>query len=252
MTSYPGILPQLILSSLKMPSKILYMPEATFQRSHRAPPLYNLHFTHRHFSVDAFPRLLRQISSCGASEPVFIELVTPWNGSWELVRSRMPPTLTLSDIHSLKRNEALEILAQISRVEKKTFPTNEAFGFGEELWRKKPNTRVLYVTNATEETRSGLIAYAVYVRQKGVALLHKVCVVEASRRQGVGQQLMSYIQERLRKEGCQYIQLWVDKAREPARALYRRCGFDEREEIPDYYAPGRTGIRMTLDLERGG
>lgn len=163
----------------------------------------------------------------------------------------MPPTLTLADIHSLKRTEALEILALISRVEKKTFPTNEAFGFGEELWRKKPNTRVLYATNA-EGVRSDLIAYAVYVRQKGVALLHKVCVVEAYRRQGLGLQLMSYIQERLRKEGCQYIQLWVDGAREPARALYRRCGFEEREEIPDYYAPGRTGIRMVLGLERDG
>lgn len=165
----------------------------------------------------------------------------------------MSPTLTHSDIHSLKRNEALEILAQISRVEKKTFPTNEAFGFGEELWRKKPNTRVLYSTRvADNSTRKDLVAYAVYVRQKGVALLHKVCVIEAYRRQGVGQQLMSFIQERLRKEGCQYIQLWVDQAREPARALYHRCGFEEREVIPDYYAPGRTGIRMVLGLERDG
>jgi ribosomal protein S18 acetylase RimI-like enzyme len=139
----------------------------------------------------------------------------------------------------LKRNEALEILAQVSRVEKKTFPTNEAFPFGEELWRKKPNTRVLYATRA-KGSQSDLIAYAVYVRQKGVALLHKVCVTEANRRQGVGQ------------EGCQYIHLWVDGAREPARALYLRSGFEERELIPDYYAPGRTGIKMVLDLERDG
>lgn len=164
----------------------------------------------------------------------------------------MLPTLTFSDIHSLARKEALEILGQIARVEKKTFPTNEAFSFGEELWRKKPNTRVLYATQTRENNRSELITYAVYVRQKGVALLHKVCVVESCRGQGVGYQLMSYIQERLRKEGCQYIQLWVDKARDPARALYRRCGFKEQEEIPDYYAPGRTGIRMVLDLERDG
>jgi ribosomal protein S18 acetylase RimI-like enzyme len=164
----------------------------------------------------------------------------------------MPPTLIISDIHSLKRNEALEILGRISRVEKKTFPTNEAFGFGEELWRKKPNTRVLYATHAAQGGQPDLIAYAVYVRQKGAALLHKVCVIEAYRRQGVGQQLMSYIQERLRKEGCQYIQLWVDGARDPARALYTRSGFEEREVIPDYYAPGRTGIRMVLDLERDG
>ncbi|KAF3387747.1 hypothetical protein F1880_001317 [Penicillium rolfsii] len=163
----------------------------------------------------------------------------------------MSSTLVHSDIHSLKRKEAFEIVAQISRVERKTFPTNEAFAFGEELWRKKPNTRVLYSTRVNDiTTRPDLVAYAVYVRQKGVALLHKVCVIEAYRRQGVGQQLMFFIQERLRKEGCQLIQLWVDQAREPARALYRRCGFEEREVIPDYYAPGRTGIRMVLDLER--
>lgn len=162
----------------------------------------------------------------------------------------MSATLTIGDIHSLKRNEALEILDRISRAERKTFPANEAFGFGEHLWRKKPNTRVLYATRANEGGRSDLVAYAMYVRQKGVALLHKVCVIEPYRRQGVGQQLTSYIQERLRKEGCQYVQLCVDQAREPARVLYTRSGFEEREVVPDYYAPGRTGIRMVLDLER--
>lgn len=160
------------------------------------------------------------------------------------------PDITISDIHSLNQKEAFEILAQIARVEKKTFPSNETFSFGQELWRKKPNTRVLYATSAPAPgARPVLIAYAVYVRQKGAALLHKVCVIEALRRQGVGQTLMEYMQQRLQKEGCQYIQLWVDKAREPARALYTRTGFRAREEIADYYAPGRTGIRMVLDLE---
>lgn len=160
----------------------------------------------------------------------------------------MPEDWNISDIHSLPRDRAFEILAQISRIERKTFPSNEAFGFGEELWRKKPNTRVLYVTSAASGPRAPVIAYAVYVRQKGAALLHKVCVVEAHRRRGVGMELMNYIRQRLPKEGCQYIQLWVDGARDAARSLYTRHGFEEREVIPDYYAPGRTGIRMVLDL----
>ncbi|RAK93650.1 acetyltransferase, GNAT family [Aspergillus costaricaensis CBS 115574] len=163
----------------------------------------------------------------------------------------LTPSLIISDIHSLKRDQALEILAQISRVEKKTFPANEAFSFGEEHWRKKPNTRVLYVTrapSASGDVRPTLLAYAVYVRQKGIALLHKVCVGEAHRRQGVAMRLMNYIRARLQSEGCQQIQLWVDKARSPARSLYVRNGFKERDEIPDYYAPGRTGIKMVLDL----
>lgn len=125
----------------------------------------------------------------------------------------MSATLTIGDIHSLKRNEALEILDRISRAERKIFPVNEAFGFGENLWREKPNTRVLYATRANEGGRTDLVAYAMYVRQKGVALLHKVYVIEPYRRQGIGQQLTFYIQERLRKEGCQSVRLWVDQAR---------------------------------------
>ncbi|KAL4914217.1 acyl-CoA N-acyltransferase [Aspergillus aurantiobrunneus] len=165
----------------------------------------------------------------------------------------MPENLTISDIHSLGLTQAIEILSQIARIEKKTFPTSEAFPFGEELWRKKPNTRVLYVTRTSHSTQSQppLIAYALYVRQKGIALLHKVCVAEPFRQRGVGMQLMEYIRTRLQKEGCQYVHLWVDKARGSARSLYIRNGFKEQKELPDYYAPGRHGIKMILDLERG-
>lgn len=168
---------------------------------------------------------------------------------------RMATGLIISDIHSLSRKEAVDILAQIARVEKKTFPANEAMSIGEELWRKKPNTRVLYATiprTSTAASSPPLVGYAVYVRQRGTALLHKVCVAEAYRRQGVGRQLMEHLRGRLLKEDCQMVQLWVDKAREPARCLYTRFGFGEREVIDDYYGPGRTGIRMTLDLERAG
>ncbi|KAL2832000.1 acyl-CoA N-acyltransferase [Aspergillus cavernicola] len=157
--------------------------------------------------------------------------------------------LTISDIHSLGKSQALEILTQITRVEKKTFPASEAFPFGEELWRKKPNTRVIYVTRTSQGIQP-LIAYALYVRQKGVAFLHKVCVAEPFRRKGVGVQLLKYLRTRLQKEGCQYVHLWVDKAREPARSLYMQSGFEEHEELLDYYSLGRTGIKMILDLQR--
>ncbi|KAE8412718.1 hypothetical protein BDV36DRAFT_287653 [Aspergillus pseudocaelatus] len=120
----------------------------------------------------------------------------------------------ISDIHSSGRSHAFEVLAQIARVEKKAFPTNEAFGFSENFWRKKPKTKVLY-----------------YVRQKGRALLHKLFVAESHRRQGVRMKLM----------------LWVNKARTPARCLYLQLGLGEREEITDYYAPEHMGIRMILN-----
>lgn len=44
------------------------------------------------------------------------------------------------------------------------------------------------------------------------------------------------------------MQLWVDRDRVGARALYQRCGFEGREEVGDYYAPGRSGVRMVVGL----
>ncbi|KAL1973117.1 hypothetical protein VTN31DRAFT_6659 [Thermomyces dupontii] len=157
----------------------------------------------------------------------------------------MADKLVIADLHSLGQSEAIDILARIARIERKTFPSNEALSFTPDLWRKKPNTTVLYMM---DNAPAALAAYAVYVRQKGLALLHKICVAEPYRRKGAGQRLVQYIQQRLQKEGCQCIQLWVDKNREPARRLYLKCGFVEREEVPDYYAPGRTGIRMVYEI----
>ncbi|KAK2760899.1 hypothetical protein FQN54_002140 [Arachnomyces sp. PD_36] len=165
----------------------------------------------------------------------------------------MDESLVISDIHSKGQKEALDLLCRIARIEKKTFPSSEAFDFNGDLWRKKPNTRVIYVSlTPSAESTSVLAAYAVYVRMKGVALLHKICVAAPFRSRGIGAQLIDYVLQRLRREGCQSIQLWVDKEREPARRLYLRCGFEEREQIDDYYGPGRTGIKMVLDLQAGG
>jgi len=156
----------------------------------------------------------------------------------------MSDTLAIADIHSLGQKQALEIIARIARIEKRTFPSRETFDFNADLWKKKPNTRVIYVTRSTI-----LIAYAVYVRVKGTALLHKICVAEPYRHQGIGETLMIHTEQRLRREGCQSLQLWVDKDREYARKLYVRRGFEECEQVHDYYGPGRIGIKMVLDLE---
>jgi axial budding pattern protein 2 len=87
------------------------------------------------------------------------------------------------------------------------------------------------------------------VRHRNTALLHKLCVLEAYRRNGIGERLLLHAtREKLVNEGCERVQLWVDKSRSPARNLYAKCGFEEKEEVLDYYSAGRTGIRMVLDL----
>jgi ribosomal protein S18 acetylase RimI-like enzyme len=59
---------------------------------------------------------------------------------------------------------------------------------------------------------------------------------------------MEHVKQRLRDERCQDVHLWVDADREAARRLYLGSGFKERERVDDYYGPGRTGIKMVLDL----
>ncbi|OJD23180.1 hypothetical protein ACJ73_05469 [Blastomyces percursus] len=204
----------------------------------------------------------------------------------------MPHTLTTHDLNSLpQKSLALEILSQINRIERKTFPASEAFDFSDQaLYRRKPNTHILYVTAAADSdtatstslsisasaktpkkrsattttaqtqtqkhtaTPTPIIAYALYVRQKSTALLHKVCVAEPFRGQGVGRQLLTYVIEqslcpqRGAGRGCLAVQLWVDEKRAAARALYTGCGFVEVEGVEDYYGPGRKGMRMVLEL----
>ncbi|EEH36046.1 acetyltransferase [Paracoccidioides lutzii Pb01] len=173
--------------------------------------------------------------------------------------------ITIHTLHSIpQKHIALETLSQINRLERKTFPASEAFDFSDQsLWRKKPNTRILYAivtsTNATSNTKAPahnpIIAYALYVRQGSTALLHKICVAEPFRNRGIGRQLLVYvIEKRLRgaEKGCLAVQLWVDEKREAARRLYKGCGFMEVEGVEDYYGPGRRGVKMVLRLEGQG
>ncbi|OJD10340.1 hypothetical protein AJ78_08608 [Emergomyces pasteurianus Ep9510] len=204
----------------------------------------------------------------------------------------MPPTLKIQLLHSIpQKPHALEILSQINRIERKTFPASEAFDFSEQsLWRRKPNTHILFATlsddtstltptststprsttittttsssqNAKTPTTSTpscptiIIAYALYVRHRDTALLHKICVAEPFRGQGFGKQLLAYvIEQQLRRQvsGCLAVQLWVDEKREVARRLYGSCGFVEVEGVEDYYGPGRKGVRMVLGLDGDG
>ncbi|KAK2834935.1 hypothetical protein FQN49_006767 [Arthroderma sp. PD_2] len=151
--------------------------------------------------------------------------------------------LAIGEIRVLGQNEATPIIEAISRIERRTFPTSEAMQFDMSLWRKKPNSRVIY-----GKATAKVVAYAVYVRVKEKALLHKICVEAGHRGQGFGRQMMVYIEGQLRKEGCQAVQLWVDAGRTAARKLYLSRGFEERETVDDYYGNGRTGIKMVLDL----
>lgn len=139
------------------------------------------------------------------------------------------------------------LLEAVQRMERKNFPSTEVMDFKLEL--RKANTSMLCVSNDPGGDPA-VVAYLLYAQLKGVALLHKICVRPDHRRRGLGSGMIKALLEHLRSRNCTAVQLWVDEAREPARCLYAAHGFRQADRVEDYYGPGRTGLRMLLDLDR--
>ncbi|MCJ1361661.1 hypothetical protein MMC16_000761 [Acarospora aff. strigata] len=156
--------------------------------------------------------------------------------------------LEILDIAAINRDLADTLLANVKRVEKKSFPAVETFDFDTEL--RKHNTHLIcaVAVNGKKE-HTPLVAYLVYARTRRTALLHKICILQSHRRKGVGKQMMTWLLNDLKRNGCDSVQLWVDESREPARALYDSLGFEQVDYVVDYYSPGRAGLKMTLHLQ---
>lgn len=151
----------------------------------------------------------------------------------------------LDDFASFSSEDRPSIVKKITKIEKKNFPSREAFDFDAEL--KKKNTNMILAIQEGESAE--LVGYMVYVRLKRLVLLHKICVVEKMRGQGIAKSLMHSLRLQLENQGgCQKIHLWVDEARDPARALYESNGFEQIDRCVDYYGPGRTGLKMELSI----
>ena len=140
-----------------------------------------------------------------------------------------------------------ELLQQVQHVEKKTFPRREALDFSIEI-QKRNMDLVIIVDDAgiAKSAKPNLVAYMVFAHLKAgnAVLLHKICVHDEFRRRGIARTVLGTQVERLKKQGCTKLQLWVDEANVPARRLYNAMGFQEMSRVVDYYAAGRTGIQM--------
>lgn len=140
-----------------------------------------------------------------------------------------------------------DLIHQVQHVEKKTFARREVMDFSTEL-RKRNTDLVVVVDDAGASTPAmpKLVAYMIFVHLKAgkAVLLHKICVLEDYRRRGIAKIVLEIQAERLKKQGCSKIQLWVDEGNVPARRLYKVLGLEEVNRVNDYYAVGRTGIQM--------
>jgi [ribosomal protein S18]-alanine N-acetyltransferase len=133
------------------------------------------------------------------------------------------------------------LLERIRKLEKKTFPVNEVLEITPQLIAKP--SYILFTALMSCPGEDMLVGYAICARWQRRLLLHKLCISEEHRRQGVGKALMNEVIHHARCAHCRGFGLWVDESRVSARALYRHAGFCETKVVNDYYCPGRNGIK---------
>jgi ribosomal-protein-alanine N-acetyltransferase len=75
-------------------------------------------------------------------------------------------------------------------------------------------------------------------------------IEEGQRRRGLGRRLLSELMRRLASAGARDVRLEVDPRNGDAVRFYERMGFRAARTLPDYYGPGRDGLRMVRKLER--
>ena len=156
--------------------------------------------------------------------------------------------VTISDYARLHEREKVATLADVKRIEKKTFPRSEIFDFDSEC--KKANTKLIVAMSSDNATssRPQVLGYLVVLRTKRTALLHKICVDEKCRGAGVGKRLLGHMINDLNCSACDRVQLWVDDDRFIAQGLYLSMGFRKIDSVADYYGPGRDASKMALRL----
>ena len=65
---------------------------------------------------------------------------------------------------------------------------------------------------------------------------------------GAGKRLLAELLRRLAAGGVRQVRLEVDLRNAAAIRFYERMGFREKRRLPDYYGPGRDGMRMVTDV----
>ena len=82
----------------------------------------------------------------------------------------------------------------------------------------------------------------------GEAEILRVVVLNSSRLNGVGVQMIEYVKETMRESKEKAIFLEVNNQNYPALSLYQKCGFREVGRRPDYYGEHQDAVLMRCDL----
>ena len=128
-------------------------------------------------------------------------------------------------------------------------------GFGEDSpWTEDQLFKLLEARNSImlaaiqEEEIVGLLVASTTTVESDI---YMVVVGEDYKRQGIGQQLFSYLIDYCTKEGLETIFLEVRESNLPAFNLYKSLGFEEIGRRRAYYSrPIEDALMMKFDLQR--
>jgi ribosomal protein S18 acetylase RimI-like enzyme len=154
----------------------------------------------------------------------------------------MTNKVEIRELSQRSSKDTKEIVAVFQSLERRNFPSSEALSVETEI--SKRNTRLLYA-----QSSSVFVGYLIYIHTPSGLRIHKVCVTESFRRQGIASKLIRRVCEVAQMTG-KSVDLWVDEGRIPAMMCYSSCGFEQvGDTVGDYYGPGRNGIRMMWSPE---
>lgn len=138
-------------------------------------------------------------------------------------------------------------LPAVAALEKRCFPTDP---WSEGVFRSaldSPGTAILLAEGAD----GALLGYAVLYTVLDEGNLDNIAVAPGSRRQGVGDALLSAVTALCRKRGLERLMLEVRASNAPAVALYEKHGFAAVGRRKNYYEkPREDAILMTAELAK--
>lgn len=142
----------------------------------------------------------------------------------------LPPGITLA-------SAGLRDLPALARLQSRAFPPRLAYPLGTLalLWA------LPWVHLLVARRNGTIVGCVISDRLIDGGRVINLAVDPAARRQGIGAALLDAVERSLH---AAEMTLMVQQENTAARALYHNVGYRDETTIPDYYGPGRTGVRM--------
>ncbi|MBE7031903.1 MAG: ribosomal-protein-alanine N-acetyltransferase [Ruminococcaceae bacterium] len=119
-------------------------------------------------------------------------------------------------------------------------------GFARKTFEKELENKIAAYFVATDGEK--VIGYAGLWNMCGIADIMDVAVHKDFRRQGIGEALIEKLIEYCKNEDISEINLEVRISNDAAQSLYKKMGFIEVGQRPNYYENRETAILMTKIL----